>query len=139
MLPAPTLTPALPGFDLPPRPPEPPALTKAQQKRLEQARRAAVKALAHTVYDTIQRLAENRAQRISRANARQLVETYGAPAVERALEQLRRYHPSGRVASPVGWLIAAAQREYAEQERREPPRFAGVQRPRRQPAPDDQG
>jgi Bifunctional DNA primase/polymerase, N-terminal. len=155
------VTPALPGFDLPPRliealglpsqtgllaqtdqparkkPASAPIQTvvplKTQQKYLKRLQRQQVKALALTVYTAVQRLTNDRSRRISKANARQLVETYGVTAVGRALDQLRQ-QPLERIAAPVGWLIAAAQREHAALHQTPAPPFRGARRPpKRQP------
>ena len=101
---------------------------KTQQKYLKRLQRLQVKAMALTVYTAIQRLTSDRSRRISKANARQLVQTYGVTAVGRALDQLGQ-QPLERITSPVGWLIAAAQREYVAQHQTPAPPFRGARRP----------
>jgi hypothetical protein len=66
-----------------------------------------VAALAARVYREVNQLADP-SQRISQANARKLVETYGAGAVEKGLQRLRWYAQKGRVEKPAGFLVTAS-------------------------------
>lgn len=90
--------------------------------------------LAERVYRTVKRLSNDKAQRLSQANAGRLVETYGPAAVEQGLKQLKWYAGQGRVTQPAGFLITAARLAWREgQAQAKPgapaPRFRGVRRP----------
>ncbi|MBZ0298298.1 MAG: bifunctional DNA primase/polymerase [Anaerolineae bacterium] len=76
--------------------------------------RAAEDRLAERVYRTVKRLSADKAQRISKANAQRLVETYGVAAVEQGLKQLKWYTGKGRVTRPAGFLVTASRLAWRE-------------------------
>jgi hypothetical protein len=82
----------------PPKHPPEPAWIKSTQPT------GAVDALAVRVYREVNQLADP-SQRISQANARKLVETYGTAAVEQGLKRLNWYAGKGRVERPAGFLV----------------------------------
>jgi hypothetical protein len=75
---------------------------------------AAQERMAERVYTTVSRLSADNAQRISKANARKLVETYGVVAVEQGLQRLAWYAGKGRVQRPAGFLVTAARLAWRE-------------------------
>lgn len=77
---------------------------------------AAIDRMAERVYTTIDRLSPDRAGRISRVNARKLVECYGVAAVEHGLKRLEWYAGKGRVEKPVGFLITVTRVTWREQQ-----------------------
>jgi hypothetical protein len=76
--------------------------------------RAAEARLAERVYRTVKRLSSDKAQRMSKANAHRLVETYGIAAVEQGLRKLKWYAGKGKVTKPAGFLITTSRLAWRE-------------------------
>lgn len=106
-----------PPFQRPMEPYRPPASTQVSQTNIyphtgsvswkPQPSTTQIEALAERVYRQVNRRAEP-AQRISQANAKRLVETYGIVAVEQGLKRLEWYAKKGRVERPVGFLMTVS-------------------------------
>jgi hypothetical protein len=71
--------------------------------------------MAQRVYEALNRLAQEAAQRVSMVNARQWVDEYGAETVERALKLLQRRRNVNR---PAGFLKTVLHSIAKEQARR---------------------
>jgi hypothetical protein len=92
---------------------------------------AAQERMAQRVYRTISKLSiDDSSQRMSRANARKLVATYGVSAVEQGIRRLKWFARQGRVDKPAGFLVTAARLAWRKQQGSAAlslaPRFRGV-------------